>query len=301
MGNQVDQKIEIDENDVDPVEAFAQLTQEDDTTTAPAAVEQNVSDDVEEMTDASQSEDDQSQNREDEQQVDVWEGATESQLSELNRLRTANADLEHRHRSSNGRVSALQKQLNAANEQNSSPTHGNTSQDDVNLSGFTAEQIQEFEEDYGDVATYVKALTASQVKSLVDPMQRQVSSLEQTQSIYASREQEDALSSELNRLASAHPDYVEIQNNNKFWDWLNTKPAFIQQAVESTSADDNIELLNQFKRETTTPQRETRTAAQTSGGVDLSSHAELPRSGAAKAAGQELTDPVEIFNAITST
>ncbi len=58
-----------------------------------------------------------------------------------------------------------------------------------------------------------------------------------------------ATHSELDRLASLHPDYTTINRSPDFNDWIANKPLSIQGLRGSMSADDNIELLNLYNSE----------------------------------------------------
>jgi len=291
----------INEDDIDPIEAFAELTR-DENSDAPADQADEDDERVDEGNKTDASQDDGSPSTSDEKPDDIWAQATDSQRNEYQQAQAANVELDHRYRSSNGRISALQKQINGLQtELSQANTDPAPSKEAAIKAGLTPEQIAEFEEDYGDISTFIKGYTSDQineaVKSQVAPFQQQMSKIEQAQQGYAEREAEDATATEYNRLAKAHPDFQTIQNDNNFWQWLDSKPAFIRNAVESKSADDNIELLNQYKRETSTAVSRT----QERNDIDLSAHAELPRKGAPKIPEQEPTDPVELFNVIANS
>jgi len=60
--------------------------------------------------------------------------------------------------------------------------------------------------------------------------------------------QPQQLQHEYTELAKAHPDFEKIANDPAFHEWVKTQPAGVQRLYESTSAQDNIVLLNMYKR-----------------------------------------------------
>lgn len=283
-------------DDIDPVEAFALINREE--TDEPVAELTPATDEpapaTDEITNASQKEDE-NPTPDEPQNEDIWAQASDSQRTAFQQLQHVTADLEHRRRSDDGRVSALQKQINSLTEKlEAKPSPEPAPSDDAATTGLTPEQLKEFNEDYGDIASFINAQVQEQIKDRMAPLNQQMSQFEQTQQLSESRQQEEVFSTELKRLASAHPDYQSIQAGNEFWDWLDTKPKFMQAAVKSSSASDNIELLNQFKSETTRSSTPTPAPAA----MDLSAHAELPSQGAAKIPAEEPVDEIEYFNLI---
>lgn len=230
--------------------------------------------------------------------TDIWANATQEQISAFQASQSKVAELDHRYRSSNGRVSALQKQINSMNHpEDPAPS---AEREAAIKAGLTEEEIKEFEADYGDISQFIKGYAQEQIRGQVDahiaPMQQKLSEMETAKELADARAEEDLIAGEIQRLSEAHPDYQDIQNGTEFWDWLDRKPDFIRQAINSTSADDNIELLNQFKRETNpSPGRPAASAKP-----DLAAHAELPRSGARRVSEDEPVDPVDFFNQLVS-
>ena len=60
--------------------------------------------------------------------------------------------------------------------------------------------------------------------------------------------QPQQLQHEYAELAKAHPDFEKIANDPAFHEWVKTQPAGVQRLYESNSAQDNIELLQMYKR-----------------------------------------------------
>ena len=108
----------------------------------------------------------------------------------------------------------------------------------------TAVDLVQFEEDFPEVFAAMKALNAQEVA----PMRQQLNDVTPTiDSINEDREQQ-ALQAQFNALQGQHPDYRQIQENPDFWGWVEGQSEGVKQLVGSRSADDNIVLLDLYKR-----------------------------------------------------
>lgn len=215
---------------------------------------------------------------------------------ELTRLRRDVADLAQYKRSTEGRVSGFQKKVNGLQEELEETRKKLQAQEQAaNL--LSDEDVARFKGDYKDIASYLeheRAVMRAEMQQEFDArlnaqMEPLTSRFEQLDSL----QQQQVKDRELNALRQAHPDFETIQNDTGFWTWVESQPTAIQSIVQSTSAADNIALLNLYKSQQ--PQKADAQQA-------LAQHAAPPKSGAKPMAPHEsdVVDTAAYFEQITS-
>ena len=155
-----------------------------------------------------------------EKEDDLWDGATEAQ-------RQAYADLQHRLRSDNGRVGALQRQINELQRQLQAQSAPVPEQK-------TAADWASFEKDYPDEAKAFKALQAES-DAKIDALQQQLEKLATPN---------DGQFYEL--LDAVRPDWRETVNAPEFSIWLSAQDEPTQGKLNSSRVGDAMSLLRAF-------------------------------------------------------
>ena len=178
----------------------------------------------------------------------VFDGLPPDQAQAVAELQANYARVQHSENSNRHRVSALTKKLNALEQaQQEAQTVQATApatEGGEDAQPTTAVDLVQFEEDFPEVFAAMKALNAQEVA----PMRQQLNDVTPTiDSINEDREQQ-VLQAQFNALQSQHPDYRQIQENPDFWGWVEGQSEGVKQLVGSRSADDNIVLLDLYKR-----------------------------------------------------
>jgi len=254
-----------------------------------------------EETQAIQSEDgDATPEAVDSNEADPWTGASESQVNLFRNLQLENLKLNNNVRANSGRVSALTKKLDDLTrkpaEQSTAQSGGNQ---EVAAQDLQGKSFQEVEEEWPEVAGYVRDHVSRAVQQTQDAMRREMAPLQESHQNFAASRQAETVNSELDYLQNLHPDFREVNDSAAFNDWHSQQPESIQNLRNSQGALDNARLLDLFKFDSGKAQ-ERSAPAPTARRTNLSDHAELPRKGAAKPQGLP-DDPAEYFDLITST
>lgn len=216
---------------------------------------------------------------------------------ELTQLRQKNAELAQYYRSTEGRISGFQKKVNGL-EQELNETRQKLQAQEQAKNLLSEEDVARFKGDYKDIATYLEHERATMRAELQAEFDRRFS--QQMQPLNQRFEQLDTmqhqqvLNRELDTLRQAHPDFESIQKDSAFWGWVNQQPPAVQAIVQSTSAADNIALLDLYKS-----QRPARPNPQ----QQLAEHAAPPRAGAKPIAPEDtdITDTAAYFEQITNS
>ena len=108
----------------------------------------------------------------------------------------------------------------------------------------SAEELEEFKNEYPDVYEVVETVAHLQSESKAKVLEERLSQLQQ-------REQEILQREALKRLAEKHPDFEDIKNSETFQDWTKEQPASIQQWITGNSNDADLasRALDLFKRD----------------------------------------------------
>jgi hypothetical protein len=178
----------------------------------------------------------------------VFDGLPPDQAQAVAELQANYARVQHSENSNRHRVSALTKKLNALEQaQQEAQTVQATApatEGGEDAQPTTAVDLVQFEEDFPEVFAAMKAMNAQEIA----PMRQQLNDVTPTiDSINEDREQQ-VLQAQFNALQSQHPDYRQIQENPDFWGWVEGQSEGVKQLVGSRSADDNIVLLDLYKR-----------------------------------------------------
>lgn len=205
---------------------------------------------------------------------DVFAGLPPEQAQAVAELQAKFARVQHSENSNRHRVSALTKKLNALEqEQQAQAQPVQTTEPATEATGTeqTTEPVdlEQFKEDFPEVYGAMVALNAKEVA----PVQQQLDRVTPTIDSIAEDRQQEVLQAQLNALATSHPDYTQIQERPEFWDWVESQSDGVKQLVSSTSADDNIVLLDLYKR--SNPQSSTPAAAE----VNTGNAPQRPREG----------------------
>lgn len=169
---------------------------------------------------------------------------------ELTKLQEENKQLKHQFNSTNGRVSAFQRQNEQLKQQLAQASQRTAQQpagDNPENSGMSDEKWESLKKDYPDIAEAMELqLNGMRTKyeSQINEIKQKVQPLEQ----YQQKTQHDNhINSQMQSLNSAHPDWQDVVKTPDYSQWLRTQPASVQELMNSTDAQDNIFLLNTFK------------------------------------------------------
>ena len=216
---------------------------------------------------------------------------------ELSQLRQKNAELAQYYRSTEGRISGFQKKVNVL-EQELNETRQKLQSQEQAKTLLSEEDVARFKGDYKDIATYLEhervTMRAELQAEFDQRFNQHLQPLNQRFQQLDSMQHQQVMNRELDSLRKAHPDYESIQNDNAFWQWVNQQPPAIQTIVQSTSAEDNIALLNLYKS-----QRPARPNPQ----EQLAQHATPPRAGAKPMAPEDtdIVDTAAYFEQISNS
>ncbi|MCA0276255.1 MAG: hypothetical protein LCH86_09635 [Proteobacteria bacterium] len=174
----------------------------------------------------------------DTQKPDIWANATPEQRAAYEQAVTERAKFEQRSRSASGRISALQRKINAAQ---ASPSR------DL---GNAREEIAGIQQDYPDIG---QPLTKALEK--IDGKLDQLSASEKADLESARSELNDLVSTETNRLLAVHPDYEDVlkKNGKAFVAWVEDQPRAMRDAAHQNAdyisdSDAAIRVVEGFKR-----------------------------------------------------
>ena len=108
----------------------------------------------------------------------------------------------------------------------------------------SAEELEEFKNEYPDVYEVVETVAHLQSESKAKVLEERLSQLQQ-------REQEITQREALKRLAEKHPDFEDIKNSDTFQDWTKEQPESIQQWITGNSDDADLasRALDLFKKD----------------------------------------------------
>lgn len=99
----------------------------------------------------------------------------------------------------------------------------------------TAEEAEEWAKANPKAAAIIRALVANESSSTVEELSAVREKLH--------RSEQEA------RIFKAHPDFEAITSEDQFHDWAESQPERVQSLIYSSSADDVIWAINQYKKE----------------------------------------------------
>lgn len=162
---------------------------------------------------------------------DIWANAP-AELREAHERQMRDADL--RVRSANGRVSALNRQLQNYRQQGEQTgTEPQTQQRETQTQvpsaqpgqiDLNAEQYQRLREEFPEVAGPLLDLIAMQ--------NGQIQRFAQTAGAFEQQQVSAVISEQERLLTEQHPDWNEVTQDDRFGGWLETQPTSIKQALQ---------------------------------------------------------------------
>lgn len=179
--------------------------------------------------------------------ADIWANASEEQRAELEAVRRDRAEIEHRYKSDEGRVSALQRKINDLEAmQHQAPVVI------PQATPMSEEGIDSFRQDYPDIADAVDKMVQSKMTTEREGFSQAMSQMQQqmNQAIqpFQESEQQRYVDTQLQALESTHPDWREVAQSSGFMEWMNVQPETIRSMFNSDSAQDAAYLVGSFKQ-----------------------------------------------------
>lgn len=169
---------------------------------------------------------------------DIWANATPEQKAAFEAERADKAKFEQRFRSSVGRISALQRKINAAQAQPSREIPS------------AREKVAGITNDYPELAEPLLELAGGN-----DELRERVSKSEKASLEADTSELNDLVAAETERLVTRHPDYADVlaKNGRAFAAWVEDQPRRIREAAVRNAefiadADSAAEVIHEFKR-----------------------------------------------------
>lgn len=154
--------------------------------------------------------------------------------------------------------SYMQKQINDLNKKLESV---NTQLEDAAKKQIkfpkTEEEVTEWITKYPDVAAIVKTIAMKEVSTVREEVEQQKQSL-------AEQKYEVEYNKNLNKILKAHSDFFDLQDDEKFTDWLQTQPRYTREAFRDNlpiddledAADTIISAVELFKLKNKTPAKQ---------------------------------------------
>jgi hypothetical protein len=152
----------------------------------------------------------------------------------------------HKFSSDAGRVSALQRKIDAMEQ---SASH-QPQQVDAATNEDTPHDLAEFEEDYPEINKVLKA----QEKRFERELERRTAELRSEITPVQDMVRQNETAAEYAALESSHPDWKVIGQDEKYGQWLATQPSQVQEMAGSAYAADVSYVLSNFKQ--TQPQQQ---------------------------------------------
>lgn len=158
-------------------------------------------------------------------------------------------DLEQYKKSNEGRVSAMQRQIDEQRnqlEQLQLSGKGNSQQAQA-----LAESIEENEIDLGDLAQEIPELQAvvNELKTLRERV-KGIDGVVQDKVIAPAHlaAEREVTARELVALEEKHPDKAQIESNPAFWNWVDSQHGAVQSLAKSNHANDVSALIDLYKQ-----------------------------------------------------
>ena len=162
-------------------------------------------------------------------------------------VRRERAEIEHRYKSDEGRVSALQRKINDL-EARQQPAPVAISE----AAPVSDEGIDSFREDYPDIANAVDKMVQSKMtterEGFSQAMRQMQQQMDQAIQPFQESEQKRFIDTQMQELESSHPDWREVAQSTDFIEWLNVQPDPVRAMFTSDSARDASYLVGSFKQ-----------------------------------------------------
>ena len=176
--------------------------------------------------------------------TDIWAQATPEQKAAFEAAETARRTAEHRLSSDNGRVAALQRQLDEARRSMAAGGSQRTETPKGLKDLMESEEIKAFEREYPEVS--------APILNLLRGTQAQLEQLQGTAQLVEQDRTTAFLESQIAAYEHAHPDWRDYASNDQFDPWLKTQPRHIQEAAQRNvqhivDAAEASDVLSRFK------------------------------------------------------
>jgi len=214
---------------------------------------------------------------------DAFSSATPDQKRAFAELQAEYARLQHAENSNRHRVSALTKKLVALEEQAKAAPAAAAAPEEQADDGT---DLTQFQADFPEVFAAMNALHKREIAGLRKTMDAELGELkqkfagvEQPFNDMAAAKETEYRTAQYNALTAVHPDFKVIQDTPEFWGWLEHQTPGIKQLVSSSAADDNIALLDLYKKTLPAGSQESAGSGKPNRPRDAEGGSSLPRSG----------------------
>lgn len=181
----------------------------------------------------------------------------------IKELERQKADIEHRYKSDQGRVSAYQKQINELQAQlqqvqqmpQPQPQQAvQPQQANPEGSGMSDAEWNKFKDEYPEIALVVERKLAASAQKQVDPLTGEVvtrlNQLQQQVAPLVEHEQRKQEEARLAVLDNQHPEWRTQVKTAQFKQWLGQQPQAVQQLAFSDAVSDAAYLIGSYNRDT---------------------------------------------------
>lgn len=173
------------------------------------------------------------------------------EVDEAEKLRREAEYYRHAFDSNRGRVSALQRKLDALERQQQAQPKQAAEISNPDGSGMTDDQWESFTSEYPEVAKAMESklnMVTRQAEQRVDALVN--SRLEQINAEVAPLKQkahDEFINSQASALDSKFPDWRETVTSDSFKEWIGRQPSRVQELVESDDVQDASWLIETYK------------------------------------------------------
>lgn len=190
---------------------------------------------------------------------DPFADATPEQRQAWQQLVQERARLEHEAVSNRNRVSGLQRKINELEaQQKAKPKPAEPEAKPAEKADLAddddGDDLKEFQEDFPEIYKAVNRIYQQQLGRMEQGFEAKLNQINEKLQTVAQpveqmrqSEEERYRRNQLDALQTAHPDWRQIQDSNKFWNWVETQTDGVKALAGSAAANDNIVLLNLYK------------------------------------------------------
>lgn len=171
---------------------------------------------------------------------DIWAEASEAQRREFEKLA-------HSERSNRGRVSALTRQIEQLQSQVQALQAKPQGKDESKPSDGFEGDFKQFADDYPEIADMFRKMDQRN-QQLTQQLSQQVQGVSQAVTPIVQQHRQARQKQEVDKLLQVHPDAIELAASDDFRSWIVTQPPAVRQMFDSDSSEDNITLMDRYKR-----------------------------------------------------
>ncbi len=180
---------------------------------------------------------------------DPYDGLSEVQITHFKKLEETNTDLQHRHDSNVGRVSALQLKINRIESgETASPTPTDKPSETAikEAMGGTNKEWDEFKEEYPHIAAVMDHRMQKGAEKLQTAVNETLAPVQET----IARHNADAANAEdqvrVDKVAEEYPEWTAVTMKPEFTEWLLQQTPGVIGLSNSPDARDASELLGKY-------------------------------------------------------